>query len=234
MNDKNKNSGLFVFVLIACIVTAGLFAVGNTWAYKDHKKSLIANQNNTNVEPSPNDYPIVVESSGEIVDPNVSKKSDNSVGTTSAISSTSEESENSKYANNSLATGATPYAKYYGGNKKCNEYGCSKIKVTTSNSDVLVTIKKNGRVVRHAYIKAGGNYTFSFPNGTYQAFFYYGSGWNPKKPMKGGEISGGFVNNESFGKDDPQTLSNNILEYSLVLQEYGNFSTRPSDSDEAL
>ncbi len=234
MNEKNKNSGLFVFVLIAGIVTAGLFAAGNSWAYKDHKKNSIANENNAIVEPAASDYPIVVESSGEIVDPTLSKKSDNSTGTTGVINSEPEESENSKYANNSLATGATPYAKYYGGNKKCNEYGCSKIKVTTSNSDVLVTIKKNGRVVRHAYINAGDSYTFSFPNGTYQAFFYYGSGWNPKKSMKGGEINGGFVNNESFGKDDPQTLSNNILEYSLVLQHNGNFSTRPSDSDEAL
>ncbi len=86
------------------------------------------------------------------------------------------EMENSKYINNSLSTGATPYAKYYGSNKKC-EYGdCSQIKVVTSNSDVLVTIKEDDKVVRHAYIKANDSYTFSFPNGKYQVFLYYGRG----------------------------------------------------------
>lgn len=139
-----------------------------------------------------------------------------------------------RYISNSLRTGATPYAKYYGGNSSCNDYGCSQIKVRTSNSDVLVTIKKNDKVVRHAYIQAGGSYTFSFPNGTYQPFFYYGKGWNPEKEMKGGELKGGFISDESFGKDDPQYLSNNVLEYTLILQQNGNFSTRPSNPEEAL
>ncbi len=89
-----------------------------------------------------------------------------------------------KYINNSLRTGDTPYSKYYGRNSRCTNYGCSQIKVKTSNSDVIVTIKKHGKVVRHAYINSGDSYTFSFPNGTYQTFFYYGKGWNPNKLMK--------------------------------------------------
>ncbi len=139
-----------------------------------------------------------------------------------------------KYINNSLRTGSTPYSRYFGSNSTCDYQGCSKIKVTTSNSDVIVTLKKNGNVVRHAFISSGSSYTFSFPNGTYQPFFYYGKGWNPEKKMKGGKMKGGFIANESFGKDDPQSLSNNILEYELILQENGNFSTRPSNPDEAL
>ncbi len=139
-----------------------------------------------------------------------------------------------KYISNSLRTGATPYSQYYGGNSSCSDYGCSQIEVKTSNSDVIVTIKKNGSVVRHAYINSGSSYTFSFPNGTYQTFFYYGKGWNPAKEMKGGKMKGGFIDNEDFGKDEPQTLSNNILEYQLILQENGNFSTRPSNPEEAL
>src|SRR5690606_36024030 len=111
-----------------------------------------------------------------------------------------------KYISNTLSTGSTPYSKYYGGNSSCSDYGCSQIKVRTSNSDVLVTIKKDDEVIRHAYIRAGDGYTFSFPNGTYQDFFYYGKGWNPEKLMKGGQIKGGFIDNEEFGKDDPQTL----------------------------
>lgn len=145
-----------------------------------------------------------------------------------------EQENYNRYISNSLNTGATPYARYYGTNSSCNDYGCSQIKVRTSNSDVLVTIKKNDKVVRHAFIQAGDSYTFSFPNGTYQAFFYYGKGWNPEKEMKNGELKGGFIANEDFGKDDPQYLSNNVLEYKLIMQQNGNFSPRPSNPQEAL
>lgn len=139
-----------------------------------------------------------------------------------------------KYINNSLSTGATPYSRYYGGNSICKDYGCSQIKVRTSNSDVIVTIKKNDKVVRHGYINSGSSYTFSFPNGTYQTFFYYGKGWNPDKEMKSVEMRGGFITDESFGKDDPQYISNQILTYELILQQNGNFSTRPSNQEEAF
>lgn len=143
-----------------------------------------------------------------------------------------------KYINNSLRTGATPYSYCYGSNKSCSGLSCSQIKVKTPyNSDVLVTIKKNGRIVRHAYIKGSSSYTFDLPNGTFQPFFYYGKGWNPQKIMKEapcGTLKGGYISNEVFGKDSPQSLSNNILEYELILQQNGNFSTRPSDANEAL
>lgn len=140
-----------------------------------------------------------------------------------------------KYIDNSLSTGATPYSRNYGGNSKCKSFGCSEIRVKTPyNSDVLVTIKKDSKVVRHAFIKAGNSYTFEVPDGTYQPFFYYGKGWNPEKEMKDGEILGGFISDESFGKDESQYLNNNILEYELILQKNGNFSTRPSNQNEAL
>lgn len=146
-----------------------------------------------------------------------------------------EEEIYNTYIGNSLNTGDIPYSASFGPNSNCANYGCSQIKVTTpDNSDVLVTIKKNGKVVRHAYIKAADSYTFSFPNGKYQAFFYYGKGWNPNKPMKNGKLKGGFISNEHFGKDEPQILNNNILQYELILQQNGNFSTKPSNSDEAL
>ena len=139
-----------------------------------------------------------------------------------------------KYIDNSLETGATPYSKYYGGNSSCDNYGCSQLKVKTSDSDVIVIIKKSENVVRHAYISSNSSYKFSFPDGTYQTFFYYGKGWNPEKKMKGGKMKGGFIDNEDFGKDESQTLSNNILEYQLILRENGNFRTRPSNPEEAL
>lgn len=146
-----------------------------------------------------------------------------------------EEELYNQYISNSLSTGSLPYLSYYGSNSSCSDYGCSQIKVKTpENSDVLVTIKKNGKVVRHAYIKAMDSYTFSFPNGEYQAFFYYGKGWNPSKLMKNGALKGGFISEEHFGKDEAQYLENNILEYELILQQNGNFSTSPSNPEEAL
>jgi len=143
-----------------------------------------------------------------------------------------------QYKENSLQTGATPYAMCYGINRYCDTYGCSEIEVRTpSSSDVLVTIKSGGEVVRHAYIKANSSFKFELPNGTYQPFFYYGKGWNPEKVMKsnsGCKIKGGFLTDEVFGKDDPQYLHNSILSYELILQKNGNFSTRPSNANEAL
>lgn len=52
--------------------------------------------------------------------------------------------------------------------------------------------------------------------------------------MKNGKIKGGFISNENFGKDEPQYLNNNVLEYKLILQQNGNFSARPSNGEEAL
>ena len=134
--------------------------------------------------------------------------------------------------------GSTPYAYCFNNNTPCSNYGCSQIKIETpSNSDVLVSIKKNGEVYSHAYIRAGNSYTFEFPNGTYQTFFYYGKGWNPNKVMKEtkcGTLKGGFVTKEHFGKDSPQLLNNNILEYQLILQQNGNFSTKQSNKNEAF
>ena len=143
-----------------------------------------------------------------------------------------------RYINNSLRTGSKPYAYCFGSNNSCDGYGCSQIKVRTpSNSDVLVTIKKNGKVYRHAYINSGSSYTFNISNGKYQTFFYYGKGWNPKKFMKNttcGKLKGGFIESEHFGKDKQQYLTNSILSYELILQQNGNFSTKPSNSDEAF
>jgi len=143
-----------------------------------------------------------------------------------------------QYKDNSLRNGAEPYSYCFGSNNSCGGYDCSQIKVKTPyNSDVLVTIKKNDKVYRHAYIRAGSSYTFNFSNGTYQTFFYYGNGWNPNKFMKNtscGELKGGFVSNEHFGKDSPQNFYNQILSYELILQPNGNFSTKPSNKDEAF
>ncbi len=135
-------------------------------------------------------------------------------------------------------TGDTPYAYCYGADHKCTGQDCSQIKVVApNNSDVLVTLKKDNKVVAHAYICANSSYTFEVANGVYQPFFYYGKSWSPEKTMKMtdcGVLKGGFTQNENFGKDTPQSLNNNRLTYELVLQQNGNFSTRPSNVNEAF
>lgn len=142
------------------------------------------------------------------------------------------------YANNSLSTGNKPWAYCYGSYNQCGGYGCSEIQVKSGGSDVVVTIKdRKGEVVRHAYIKQRSSYTFHVPNGSYQPFFYYGKGWNPNKEMKYvscGMLKGGFISVEHVGKDEFQYLNNNILTYTLVETTFGNFNTKPSNTNEAL
>jgi hypothetical protein len=142
------------------------------------------------------------------------------------------------YINNSLFTGATPYSICYGSHNSCPENDCSELIVKTpSNSDVLVIIKKNGNVKRHAYIEANSSFTFHLANGIYQPFFYYGQGWNPNKKMNSKScknLIGGFISDEYFSKDFSQELQNTILTYELILQQNGNFSTKPSSSEETF
>lgn len=132
------------------------------------------------------------------------------------------------FTSNRLQTGEKPY-------KNISLKGSSSaIKVKTegdSGMDIVVIVKNKERIVRNAYIKAGDSYTFRIPNGTFQVFFYGGVGWNPNKIM-GDEYLGGFVKNESFAKDNPVNIKNQMLEYELILQRNGNFSTLSSSESE--
>lgn len=145
------------------------------------------------------------------------------------------EEEDKQYEHNSLPTGATPYTAHYGKNYKCPYEQCSGIKVTApEESDIVVIIKRNntnGKVISHGYIKAGATLFFPIPDGTYQTFFYYGTGWNPNKEMSGG-VKGGFVKDEIFSKDSPQEIYSGVLSYVLQLQRNGNFQTKSSNRRE--
>jgi hypothetical protein len=135
------------------------------------------------------------------------------------------------YCKNRLEHGAKPYSGYYGANPS---YGNSTIKVIApKESDVVVIIKdvNNGSKVKaHAYLRAGQSYSFYLSNGKYQPFFYYGTGWNPKK--KQGEVTGAFVNDETFSKDNPQELEHTILTYTLQMTPRGNFRPKTSSRGE--
>jgi hypothetical protein len=140
----------------------------------------------------------------------------------------------SYYASNSLYNGATPYKYCYGASN--NGYP-SKVNIKSGNSDVIVTIKKEGKVYRHAYIKANSNYTFKLADGSYNVYFYYGKGWNPKKFMKNtncGRLVGGFVSNVSVGKDMYLSLNNQYMTYTLTSVKNGNFSPKTSSINEAF
>lgn len=134
-------------------------------------------------------------------------------------------------------TGATPWENCYGKNASCGYYGCSDIKVNTSASPIVAIVKKNGKVKKHAYISANSSYTFELPNGTYQVFFYYGENWSRNKKMQSSECNsayGGFLTNEFVTKDDPISLYNQVMEYTLSRVTNGNFAPRSSNLKEAL
>lgn len=106
-----------------------------------------------------------------------------------------------------------------------------------SNAEADNALGKILSVVKHAYIGPSSSYTFELLDGTYQVFFYYGSGWDSNKAMKSSNcnsIRGGFKTQESVSKGDPITLKGNIMEYTLTRSTLGNFSPKSSNLDEAL
>lgn len=170
-----------------------------------------------------------------IITYNVTKTSFNK----QAFQSVADDAFKEQWKYNSLSTGSMPYSACYGSSNYCSDWSCSKIKVITGGSgDVLVSIKNSyGKVVRHAYIKGGNSFTFNVPDGSYQVFFYSGTGWNPNKQMPSSSCSylkGGFVSNESVTKDNYINLYSQIMTYELILQQQGNFSTKPSSKNEAF
>lgn len=170
-----------------------------------------------------------------IISYNITKTSFNK----QAFQNVADDAFEEQWKYNSLSTGSMPYASCYGSSNYCSDWSCSKIKVLTGGSgDVLVSIKNsNGKVVRHAYIKGGNSFTFNVPDGSYQVFFYSGTGWNPNKQMPSSSCSylkGGFVSNEDVTKDNYINLYSQIMTYELILQQQGNFSTKPSSKNEAF
>ncbi len=149
-----------------------------------------------------------------------------------------DEENYQKFKSNSLSTGSEPYYYLFGNNLDCSDLDCSIIKIETDeNSDVIVSIKKQDNVIAHAYIRANDYYSFNLPNGVYQIFFYYGKGWDPNKTniVNDNKLIGGFLDAESFGKDENVIfLEDNILTYKLYSQVGGNFNTTESNINEAF
>lgn len=137
-----------------------------------------------------------------------------------------------------MAQSRQPYSQWYGNNKTFDDYTPhSEVQVKAPyNSEVIVIIRhnnKDGRVAGHMYLSKGSTGTIQLVNGTYQVFFYYGTVWSSSLDM-GGVIKGGFTKGVSYAKDNPEKLYNGVLTYELILQQNGNFSTKPSNKNEVF
>ncbi len=136
-----------------------------------------------------------------------------------------------------LENGAQPWRDCFGKNKLRGEKNSSISVTAPVENDAVLVLKKAGVVVAHTYIRSGSTRTIELPNGTYQPFFYSGSGWYPEKEMDSescASLKGGFLTNSGWSKDEPQYLEYNTLSYTLIPQEFGNFTAAPSDEQEAL
>lgn len=127
-----------------------------------------------------------------------------------------------KYGKNSLANGSMPYENHFGKPAKYRKDSNSDIIVKAPISfDVVTVLRKNdenGEVVAHAYIQADSTYSFTVDNGKYQAFFYIGRGWHPGKKMSD-DLVGGFLQFETYSKDDPVSLMDEVFTYKLSMKQ---------------
>lgn len=185
--------------------------------------------------------------SGAVTDDNSNYSVSNNESSYSTEHEPNETTYNSydEYRNNSLATGAKPYASYFGK----AQTGKNFIDFKTSGSNDYVAIVKrhsNNKYVNHTYIKGGDNARLYVPSGTYDVYFYSGSGWNPN--MVVGQFTGGFVEGGTMQKDGPiQLVSETIslddgstqlrtayMEYTLYPVSNGNLVLQSASIDNVL
>lgn len=154
----------------------------------------------------------------------------------SNITRLKEEQIIEKYKNNYLSNGSQPYKGTYRANHEYDQ-NSSFIKVTAPwGADVVVLARRSsGTVEGHIYVRRGQQAQFYLPEGIYNIFFYYGTGWNPHKKITGKHWSvvGGFVLSESVGKDENVYFPAGEG-YTYVLQQRinGNFHTEASSVEE--
>lgn len=185
--------------------------------------------------------------SGAVTDDN----SNSSVETNNESSYSTEQESNETtnsydaYRNNSLRTGAKPYAPYFGKAQSGKNFIDFK---TSGSSDYVAIVKRhsNNKYVNHTYIRGGDNARLYVPSGTYDVYFYSGSGWNPN--MVVGQFTGGFIEGGTMQKDGPiQLLSETItlddgstqirtayMEYTLYPVSNGNLILQSADIDNVL
>ncbi len=132
------------------------------------------------------------------------------------------QSEIEKYGKNSLGNGEMPYVDHFGKPKPFKKDSNSDIIVKAPLSfDMVAIVRKNdekGEVVAHAYVKADSTHTFTVDNGRYQTFFYIGKGWHPEKRVAN-DLVGGFLLSETYSKDDPTTVNDEVISYKISMRQ---------------
>lgn len=205
---------------------------------ESHKdKSSYDSDDLMTVEPNPETYPLYVT-----VLFNIWKYKSVAIILFAIVFITSlvlDSKKNNMWLDNHLYTGAQPYSSCYSNSATCYGNNCSNIKVKTASNDVVVIIKNRyDRIIRHNYIRSFDTYTINLANGSYQTFFYSGKGWNPEKDQRSEtckDLRGGFVQSESFSKDNlHNSLNNNILSYDLRGISSGNFRPGRSSSGDVF
>lgn len=185
--------------------------------------------------------------SGAVMDDNSNYSVDTNNESSYSTEQESNETTNSydAYRNNSLRTGAKPYAPYFGKAQSGKNFIDFK---TSGSSDYVAIVKRhsNNKYVNHTYIRGGDNARLYVPSGTYDVYFYSGSGWNPN--MVVGQFTGGFIEGGTMQKDGPiQLLSETItlddgstqirtayMEYTLYPVSNGNLILQSADIDNVL
>ncbi|MBR3442069.1 MAG: hypothetical protein IKG96_00255 [Bacteroidaceae bacterium] len=198
---------------------------------EDNTSSYINGSNDSEISDGNSDYS--VESDKESVYNNEQESNENINNSYDA------------YRNNSLETGSKPYASYFGKAKTGKNFIDFK---TSGSSDYIAIVKRhsNNSYINHVYIKGGDKARLYVPSGTYDVYFYSGSGWNPD--MEVGRFRGGFVEGGITQKDGPiQLVSETIemddgqiqertayMEYTLYPVVNGNLILQSADIDNVL
>jgi hypothetical protein len=153
-------------------------------------------------------------------------------------SSESNDITYSKYKNNQLKNGASPFDKYFGitrekGNAQLIVYNGAK-------SDAIICLYNlsKRKVIRNEYVRKNTNYTiFKIPQGRYKIKVLFGNDWNPEKVkftgIKGyfdSDISCTEFDQEDYFKDDGHEYS--IIKVTLYSVENGNATTSNINEDD--
>lgn len=139
--------------------------------------------------------------------------------------------ERERYKDNRLENGAKPYRAYYGKDRTGYNYMDFN---TEKGYDYVVIVKRSSdmRVMNHVYIRGGRMCRLYLPDGTFNVYFYSGTGWNPNIKIKG--VKGGFMESACNQKDEGIRLYDSYVTYTLYRVPNGNLHLQQSSVDETF
>lgn len=139
--------------------------------------------------------------------------------------------ERERYRHNRLENGAKPYRAYYGKDRTGYNYMDFN---TEKGYDYVVIVKRSSdmRVMNHVYIRGGRMCRLYLPDGTFNVYFYSGTGWNPNIKIK--SVKGGFMESPRSQKDEGIRLYDSYVTYTLYRVPNGNLHLQQSSVDETF